>query len=73
MAKEIGAFEKYGIRADLIFISSGPVVVQACLAGTCRRSWRPPVGAGRVYREALQAALKRLDARDTPFVVGTRE
>ena len=24
MAKEIGAFEKYGINADLIFISSGP-------------------------------------------------
>ena len=28
MAKEIGAFEKYGIDADLIFISSGPVVVR---------------------------------------------
>ena len=33
MAKEIGAFEKYGIDADLIFISSGPVVVQALLGG----------------------------------------
>ena len=33
MAKEIGAFEKYGINADLIFISSGPVVVQALLGG----------------------------------------
>jgi len=33
MAKEIGAFEKYGISADLIFISSGPVVVQALLGG----------------------------------------
>ena len=31
MANEIGAFEKYGIDADLIFISSGPVVVQALL------------------------------------------
>ena len=28
MAKKIGAFEKHGISADLIFISSGPVVVQ---------------------------------------------
>ena len=25
MAKETGAFEKYGIDTDLIFISSGPV------------------------------------------------
>lgn len=33
MAKEIGAFEKYGIQADLIFISSGPVVVQALMGG----------------------------------------
>lgn len=33
MAKETGAFEKYGIGADLIFISSGPVVVQALLGG----------------------------------------
>lgn len=32
-AKEIGAFEKYGIEADLIYISSGPVVVQALLGG----------------------------------------
>jgi NitT/TauT family transport system substrate-binding protein len=33
MAKEIGAFEKYGIQAELIFISSGPVVVQALIGG----------------------------------------
>ena len=33
MAKEVGAFEKYGIQADLIFISSGPVVVQALIGG----------------------------------------
>jgi ABC-type nitrate/sulfonate/bicarbonate transport system substrate-binding protein len=33
MAKEIGAFEKYGIDAELIFVSSGPVVVQALLGG----------------------------------------
>lgn len=33
MAKEIGAFEKYGIDAELIFISSGPVVVQALIGG----------------------------------------
>jgi ABC-type nitrate/sulfonate/bicarbonate transport system substrate-binding protein len=33
MAKEIGAFEKYGIDAELIFVSSGPVAVQALLGG----------------------------------------
>jgi NitT/TauT family transport system substrate-binding protein len=33
MAKEIGAFEKYGIEADLIYISAGPVVVQALIGG----------------------------------------
>ena len=33
MAKEIGAFEKYGLQTELIFISSGPVVVQALVGG----------------------------------------
>jgi ABC-type nitrate/sulfonate/bicarbonate transport system substrate-binding protein len=33
MAKELGAFEKYGIDAELIFVSSGPVAVQALLGG----------------------------------------
>ncbi len=33
MAKESGAFEKYGLEADLIFIATGPVVVQALLGG----------------------------------------
>lgn len=33
MAKEIGAYERHGIDAELIYISSGPVVVQALLGG----------------------------------------
>ncbi len=33
MAKEIKAFEKYGIQAEVIFISSGPVVVQSLIGG----------------------------------------
>ena len=33
MAKEIGAFEKHGIHAELIYISSGPVVIQALIGG----------------------------------------
>ena len=30
MAKEIGAFEKQGLEAELIFIASGPVVSKLC-------------------------------------------
>jgi ABC-type nitrate/sulfonate/bicarbonate transport system substrate-binding protein len=33
MAKEIGAFEKHGLEAQLVFIASGPVVIQALLGG----------------------------------------
>jgi ABC-type nitrate/sulfonate/bicarbonate transport system substrate-binding protein len=33
MAKEIGAYEKHGIDAELIYISSGPTVIQALLGG----------------------------------------
>lgn len=33
MAKEIGAFEKYGLKGDLVYISSGSVTVQAMVGG----------------------------------------
>lgn len=33
MAKEIGAFEKRGLKADLVYISSGSVTVQAMVGG----------------------------------------
>ena len=33
MAKDSGAFDRYGIPTDIIFISSGPVVVQALIGG----------------------------------------
>lgn len=33
MAKEIGAFDKYGVDPTLIFISSGPVMVPALISG----------------------------------------
>ena len=33
MAKETGAFEKYGVKADLIFISSGPTTIQVLTSG----------------------------------------
>jgi NitT/TauT family transport system substrate-binding protein len=49
MAKEIGAFEKYGIDAELIFVSSGPVVVQALLGGDMK--------AGLAATNAVTAAV----------------
>jgi NitT/TauT family transport system substrate-binding protein len=33
MAKESGAFEKHGIQADIILITSGPVAVQSLIGG----------------------------------------
>ena len=33
VAKDIGAFDKYGIDANLVFISSGPVMVPALIGG----------------------------------------
>ncbi len=33
MAKESGAFEKYGLQADILLITSGPVAVQALIGG----------------------------------------
>jgi ABC-type nitrate/sulfonate/bicarbonate transport system substrate-binding protein len=32
-AKEVGAFEKHGLAADLIYIASGSVTVQAMMGG----------------------------------------
>jgi NitT/TauT family transport system substrate-binding protein len=49
MAKEIGAFDKYGIDTELIFVSSGPVVVQALLGGD--------VKAGLAATSAVTAAV----------------
>jgi len=39
-AKDSGAFDKYGIQADVIFISSGPVVVQGIDRGRFARRKR---------------------------------
>ena len=49
MAKEIGAFDKYGIDAQLIFASSGPIVVQALLGGDMQ--------AGLAATNAVTAAV----------------
>jgi NitT/TauT family transport system substrate-binding protein len=49
MAKEIGAFEKYGIDTELIFVSSGPIVVQALLGGDMK--------AGLAATNAVTAAV----------------
>jgi NitT/TauT family transport system substrate-binding protein len=33
MAKEVGAFEKHGLKGDLVYISSGSITVQAMVGG----------------------------------------
>jgi NitT/TauT family transport system substrate-binding protein len=33
MAKESGAFEKYGIQADIILVTAGPIAVQSLIGG----------------------------------------
>jgi len=66
MAKEIGAYEKYGIDAELIYISSGPTVVQALLGGD--------VTGGIAATNAVIAAVLRgaplvsvVSTADTPY------
>jgi ABC-type nitrate/sulfonate/bicarbonate transport system substrate-binding protein len=34
MAKETGAFERHGLSADLVYISSGATVIQALVGGS---------------------------------------
>jgi ABC-type nitrate/sulfonate/bicarbonate transport system substrate-binding protein len=51
MAKEIGAYEKHGIDAELIYISSGPTVVQSLIGGD--------VVGGLAATNALIAAVLR--------------
>ena len=50
MAKEAKIFEKYGLQADVLFISSGPVVVQALLGGDLQ-------GASAASNAAIAAIL----------------
>lgn len=50
MAKEAKIFEKYGLATDVIFISSGPVVVQALLSGDLQ-------GASAASNAAIAAIL----------------
>jgi ABC-type nitrate/sulfonate/bicarbonate transport system substrate-binding protein len=50
MAKEAKIFEKYGLQSDVIFISSGPVVVQALIGGDLH-------GASAASNAAIAAIL----------------
>jgi ABC-type nitrate/sulfonate/bicarbonate transport system substrate-binding protein len=53
MAKDIGAFDKYGVDPSLIFISSGPVVVPALIGGDLHAG---VAGAGAVIAAAHSGA-----------------
>ena len=67
MAKEIGAFEKYRLQSELIFISFGPVVVQALIGGDLQAGFaatnaviaavRRPARARRFCRQAFQETV----------------
>jgi len=57
MAKESGALEKYGIQADIILITSGPLAVQALIGGDLQA-----VTANRPYhRLFVQPEINRLE------------
>jgi ABC-type nitrate/sulfonate/bicarbonate transport system substrate-binding protein len=49
MAKEIGAFEKYGLGAELVYIASGSVTVQAMMGGDVQLA----VGASNAVVSAI--------------------
>ena len=53
IAKDIGTFDKYGVDASLIFISSGPVLVPALIGGDLHGG---VAGAGTVIAAALSGA-----------------
>jgi NitT/TauT family transport system substrate-binding protein len=49
VAKEIGAFEKYGLSAELVYIASGSVTVQAMMGGDVQMA----VGASNAVVSAI--------------------
>ena len=49
VAKEIGAFEKHGLAADLIYISSGSITVQAMMGGDVQMA----IGASNAVVSAI--------------------
>jgi NitT/TauT family transport system substrate-binding protein len=49
MAKEIGAFEKYGLAGELVYIASGSVTVQAMMGGDIQMA----VGASNAVVSAI--------------------
>ena len=61
MAKESGAFDKYGIQADIIFISSGPVVVQVLEGDNAVAKNREVMGATNPA-DAADGTIRKLHA-----------
>jgi hypothetical protein len=58
MAKEIGAFDKYGADPNLIFISSSPVMVPALISGDVLGGI---AGANAVISAVLGGAIPRVE------------
>jgi len=53
VAKDIGAFDKYGVEPNLVFISSGPVMVPALIGGDVQAA---VAGANAVIAAVLSGA-----------------
>ena len=76
MAKEIGAFEKQGIHAELIYISSGPVVIQALIGGDLQggsAATNAVINAvlnGISGAQSLREVLARLETKQQAIIMG---
>ena len=57
VAKDIGAFDKYGVDPNLVFISSSPVMVPALIGGDVQAA---VAGANAVIAAVLGGARDRL-------------
>src|SRR4030095_303388 len=64
MAKETGAFGKYGVDPNLIFISSSPVMVPALIGGDVQGGIAGP----NVVISAVSGALRSSPSRASPIV-----
>ena len=76
MAKEVGAFEKYGLNAELVYIASGSVTVQAMMGGDVQMAIEvyhaekgayPPALEDLVQTEWLQTGQLRFKGYDLRY------
>ena len=66
MAKEIGAFERNGLNAELVYISSGATTVQALVGGSVQAA----LGASNAVVAAALKGAPIIAVASITFVVG---